>query len=192
MIRSSIKLVKLILKKELPILQLNSSNLQFPKCAGSEASVDLARAYFSQRNYKVAAEEFRKVPRGMLSADDCYKMGICEEKNGNPMSAVEFFEIAAEKFGASTATNALLSREKLGRAKLKSESFSSALEQFQFIINADQKALTVPDIYLLLSEAQSGAGQKNNAISTLEKAIKLNEKNIEAYARLADLYQESG
>ena len=186
------KIGKAYLEKGVADSAVKFLKLAVSKGAGSEASVDLARAYFSQRNYKVAAEEFRKVPRGMLSADDCYKMGICEEKNGNPMSAVEFFEIAAEKFGASTATNALLSREKLGRAKLKSESFSSALEQFQFIINADQKALTVPDIYLLLSEAQSGAGQKNNAISTLEKAIKLNEKNIEAYARLADLYQKSG
>jgi tetratricopeptide (TPR) repeat protein len=158
----------------------------------SEASVDLARAYFNQRNFKLAAEEFRKVPKGMLSAEDCYQMGICEEKNGDQAASVEFFEVAVNKFGASTATNALLSREKLGRARLKSESFNSALEQFQFIMKADQKALTVPDIYMLLSDAQLGAGQKDNAISTLEKAISLNEKNIEAYARLADLYQKSG
>ncbi len=158
----------------------------------SEASIDLARAYFGQKNYKLAAEEFKKVSAELLSADDFYKMGICGEKNGDTRTMVESFEAAVENFGASTQTNALLSREKLGRIRLKAESFSSALEQFQFVVKADQKALTVPEIYLLIAEAQMGAGQKDNAISSLEKAIALNSKNIEAYARLADLYQKNG
>lgn len=185
------KIGKAYLEKGIADSAVNFLKLAASTNGNSETSIDLARAYFSQRNYKLAAEEFRKVSKGMLSADDCYRMGICEEKNGDPTAAVEFFGVAVEKFGASTGTNALLSRERLGRARLKSESFSSALEQFQFIIKADQKALTVPDIFILLSEAQLGAGQKTNAINTLEKAINLNKKNIEAYARLADLYQKS-
>ncbi len=183
---------KAYLEKGVADSAVNYLKLAVSAGGSSEASIDLARAYFSQRNFKLAAEEFRKVPRGMLSAEDCYRMGISEEKNGDQKTAVEFFEVAVEKFGASSGTNALLSREKLGRARLKSESFSSALEQFQFIAKADQKALTVPDIFLLFSEAQWGAGQKTNAINTLEKAISLNEKSIEAYARLADLYQKNG
>lgn len=186
------KIGKAYLEKGVADSAVNYLKLAGSTGANTEVSLDLARAYFSQRNYKLAAEEFRKVPKRILSADDCYRMGICEEKNGDQTASADFFESAVEKFGASTGTNALLSREKLGRARLKSESFSSALEQFQFIMKADQKALTVPDIYILLSEAQLGAGQKNNAISTLENAINLNEKNIEAYARLADLYQKSG
>lgn len=158
----------------------------------SDASLDLARAYYAQKNYKLAADEYKKVSVETLSAEDCYKLGICHEKNGELRAAQDAFEAAVKKFGASTQTSALLARDKLGRAKLEADDFYSALEQFQFITDVDQKALTVPQIYLLLSEAQLGTEEKNDAIKSLEKAISLNGKNVEAYVRLADLYQKSG
>ena len=79
------------------------------------------------------------------------------------------------KFGSSSKQCSFVQR-KLGRAKSKWNPLA-ALEQFQFIMKADQKALTVPDIYHFF-QAQLGAGQKSNAISTLESAIKLNEKTL--------------
>lgn len=157
-----------------------------------DAVIDLAKAYFEQKNYKSAAEEYQKVSPSMLTAEDFFRLGISCEKSNNASGALDAFELAVQKFGSSTQTNALLAREKLGRGKLKANQFNAALEQFLFISNADQKSLTVPEVYLLLAEAQIGADQKSAAIASLEKAISLNSKNVEAYARLAELYQKSG
>ena len=106
--------------------------------------------------------------------------------------AMESFEAAAVKFGSSKSNNAILAREKVGRGKLRDKKFDDALEQFQFIVEADQKGAVVPEVYFLLAEAYQGLDNKPKAISSLEKAISLNSRNIEAYARLADLYQRNG
>lgn len=190
--KTSYKIGKAYLEMEVPDSALKYLKQAVSMGGASDASVDLARAYFGQKNYKLAAEEYQKVPDGMMSAEDLYRMGLSREKNVDNSGALESFEKAVDKFGSSTQTDALMAREKLGRAKLKGNEFSSAVEQFQFIAKADQKGLTVPGVYLLLAEAQQGAGQKDNAISNLEKAIALNSKNVEAYARLADLYQKNG
>lgn len=173
------------------------SSLKYLKLASSmggssDASIDLAKAYFGQKNYKLAADEYQKVSSVTLSAEDLYRLGFSLEKTGDASKALEVFGASILKFGPSVGTNALLSREKVGRGKLKANAFNDALEQFQFIIQADPKGLTVPEIYLLLADAQQGTGNTENAISTLEKAISLNSKNVEAYARLADLYQKNG
>ena len=158
----------------------------------ADASLDLARAYYGQKNYKSAATEYGKVKKSDLEAADCYKMGVSLEKNQNSSGALEYYELAIGKYGASKGTEAILSREKVGRAKLKDGKFDAALEHLQVIEAADPKGVTVPEVYFLLAEAYQGVDNKNKAISCLEKAISLNSRNVEAYARLADLYQKNG
>jgi len=159
---------------------------------GSEGvALDLARAYFGQKNYKAAEATYDKVSQSQLEASDYYKIAVSKEKNGS--SGIESaYQAAVQSFGSSTGKDALLAREKLGRFQLRGNYFAEALENFQFIVKADEKGSIVPDIYFLLADAQAGTGDAQKAISSLERAIALNSRNVEAYARLADLYQKNG
>jgi tetratricopeptide (TPR) repeat protein len=158
----------------------------------TDVSLELARAYYGQKNYKSAAAEYDKVAGADMTAKDFYKMGVSIEKNGDKAAALNSFKSAVIRFGSSTDNEALLARERVARAKLSERDFKGAVEDLQFIVRADSKGTVVPEIYFLLAEAYQGLGDKNKAISSLEKAISLNSRNIEAYARLADLYQNNG
>ena len=63
---------------------------------------------------------------------------------------------------------------------------------YEFIAEADPKAVVVPDIYFLLADAYQATGNTPRAIASLEKSLTVKSKNVEAYARLADLYQKKG
>ncbi|NLG17770.1 MAG: tetratricopeptide repeat protein [Fibrobacter sp.] len=162
------------------------------KGTSSDVSIALARAYYGQKNYKSAAVEYDKVAGSEMTAQDFYKFGVSLEKNGENAAALNQFKSAVTRFGSSKDNDALMAREKVGRARLTDRNFSSAIDDFQFIVDADPKGAVVPEIYFLLAETYQGLDNKNKAITSLEKAISLNSRNIEAYARLADLYQKNG
>lgn len=161
------------------------------KGGSAGVALDLARAYFGQKNYKAAEATYDKVSQSQLEASDYYKIAVSKEKNGS--SGVEkAYEAAVQSFGSSTSNDALVSREKAGRSQLKNNNYKGALENFQFIVKADEKGTVVHDIYFLLADALQGEGEMQKAIASLERAIALNSRNVEAYARLADLYQKNG
>jgi tetratricopeptide (TPR) repeat protein len=158
-----------------------------------EANLDLARAYYKKEKFLAAATEFEKIAaKTDLSAMDQYMRALSHEKTNNADGALKAYQAAIEKFGPSRETEAVSSRLKVGTALLEKKNFEGALPQFQFIVSTDPEGRIVPNIYFLLSDAYLGVNNQPKAIVSLEKALALDSKNIEAYARLADLYEKNG
>ncbi|MBN1575136.1 MAG: tetratricopeptide repeat protein [Chitinispirillaceae bacterium] len=153
----------------------------------------LARAFFTRKNYSESAGAYRVVPADSLTAKDLYQYGFALEKTQGISAAASYYMRAVDRFGQSSVVpEALLAREKVVRANLLQKAYREALGQLQPIVAADPKGMTVPEGYFLLAEAYQGLKDTKNAISSLEKAIEVNSRNVEAYARLADLYQGGG
>ena len=158
-----------------------------------DANLDLARAYFKKDKFLAAATEYEKISGKIdLTAMDNYNRAVSHEKTGNPDLAFKAYLAAAEKFGSSQELEALTSHLKAGTGLMDKKNFDAALPHFQFIANADPEARTINNIYFLLADAFMGANNPTKAIASLEKALTLDSKNIEAYARLADLYEKNG
>ena len=159
----------------------------------NEASLSLARAYYKKEKFLAAATEFEKIASKLdLSAMDQYTRALSHEKSSDADGALKAYLAAIDKFGSSKEPEAVSSRFKAGSALLDKKLFDQALPQFQFIAGADPEAKVVPNIYFLLSDAYIGVGNQQRAIANLERALAIDGKNVEAYARLADLYEKTG
>jgi len=158
-----------------------------------EANLDLARTYFKKEKFLAAATEYEKICSKIeLTAMDQYNRAISHEKTNNTELAFKAYLAAAEKFGTSKELEALNSQVKAGTGLLERKNYEAALTHFQIIANADPDASTINNIYFLLADAYMGTDNQPKAISSLEKALSIDNKNIEAYARLADLYEKTG
>lgn len=160
--------------------------------APAVAGLELARAYYDQGNLPAAAVQYLKLPASQMTAMDFYHAAVAGEKSNNPQMAQTAYEKAVSLFGTDKSREALLAREKNGRALLAKKNYTAAAALFEFTADADPKAAVVPDIYFLIADAYQGLNNGQRTIASLEKAIALNNKNVEAYARLADLYQKNG
>ncbi|MBN1306618.1 MAG: tetratricopeptide repeat protein [Chitinispirillaceae bacterium] len=166
---------------------------QARRVSGLPINLMLGRAYFTRKNYAESAVAYRGVPVDSLTARDLYRYGFALEKTQGIAAAADYYLKAVDRFGrSSTVREALLAREKVARANLSKKVYRGALEQLQPIVAADPKGTTVAEGYFLMAEAYQGLKDTKNAIASLEKAISVNSRNVEAYARLADLYQSGG
>lgn len=157
-----------------------------------EAVKYLACAFFYKKEYGKALNEYSKVSPDMLTAQDYYRIAVSKDYTADNENAIMAYQTAVTEFGAETSKEALWARAKTGDFFLSKGNYQKALEQFGFIVNADQQGKVVPQGCFKLAEAYQGLGDNKKAISTLQKAISLDKKNFEAYARLADLYQKNG
>jgi len=158
-----------------------------------DAELDLSRSYYKREKFLAAASEFEKIgSRYEMTAMDQYMRAVANEKTNNIDNAVKAYSLAIDKFGGSTAPEALTSRLKIGNANMTRKNYDAALAQFQFIANADPQGRFVDNINFLLADAYDGAGYGTKAISCLEKALAAKPNNVEATARLADLYEKNG
>ena len=155
------------------------------------AGLELARAYYGQGNFSAAGQQYLKSAEGM-TAMDYYKAALSLEKSNSPAAAQSSYEKAVSLFGADRSTEALLARDKVAHAFMERKAYNVALGHFAFIADADPKGAVVPDIYFSLADAYQALDNGPQAITSLEKAISLNKRNVEAYARLADLYAKNG
>ena len=162
---------------------------QDSKVSKSATSLELARLYFQQGKFKDAADNFAKADKSSLDAGDLYQHAVSMEKSGeNENTYMRGYSLAIAKFGKSTTSEALEAREKYGRWCLKKKNYSEALSNLQIIYNADPKGKTVKDIPFLLADALIGTGSKERAVPYLEAVIARDAQNVEAYARLSELY----
>jgi tetratricopeptide (TPR) repeat protein len=155
-----------------------------------EANIELARIYYKQQKYDAASDEFEKAAvKSAGEAADYYQWALSLEKtNANPDKTANAYRLAADKFGTSKSKEALQSRLKVGQRELDKRNFQGALAQFQTIAAADSSGSVLP----LLAAAYEGTGNTAKAISCLEKDIRLNASDVEAYAHLGDLYTKEG
>ncbi len=158
-----------------------------------QAGLDLARAYYGMGKYLAAAAEYERIESKIsFEAKDYFNQAGAFEQTGKEDKAIEAYRNAVRKSGGSKEKEALLARLKVGKHDLANKKYNAALTHFEFIASADPKARMVPKIYFLLADAYIGDNRNSKAITSLEKAIDLDKSNIEAYARLADLYEKSG
>jgi len=158
-----------------------------------EVVIELARLYYDGGDYRLAVQNFEKANKSMLTAEDLYAWAVSLENNkADSKAVVDAYDAAVRKFGSSTIPAALTAREKLGRAYLARKSFRDAETALSPLNRADPDGKIVSDIALLMAQTNEGLGNPNAAISFYEKAISKDKNNVEAYARLADLYAKSG
>ena len=156
------------------------------------ADLNLARAYFKKDKFLAAASEYEKINSKVdLTAMDNYNRAISNEKISNPDLAFKAYVAAAEKFGVSKEPEALKSHVKAGMGFHERKNDSAAIAHFQIVVDADPEAATISNIYSLLADSYVGAGNPDQAIAILEKAIALDNRNVEICARLADLYKKN-
>jgi len=158
-----------------------------------EARLRLARTYFQRDQFNEAAAEYSKVATKIpFEAQDYFSLGFSLEKTGKNNEAIGAFRSAIGRYGSSKSKEAMTAYYKVGVADLEAKRYSEALSAFKYLEQADPKAVYVKDLYFLLADAYMGARNSSEAMLSLEKAIRLDASNIEAYARLADLYEKNG
>lgn len=157
-----------------------------------DAQLDLARTYFKQGDFSNASSAYDKAfGKTKGKPIDHYNNAVAKEKTGNEAGALKSYADAVKQYGASKDKEALTARLIVARNELSQKRYQSALGHFKFILGADPKRQIAPDIYFLLSSSYEGLKQMKSAISYLEKALAIDSKNVEAYARLADLYKRN-
>jgi len=158
----------------------------------SESSRFLARARFRQRRWADAITEYSRVTANQMEALDHFNLGFAREQTKDEAGALRSYQAAVTAFGNDRSREALTARAFVARDQLSKKQAAAALNHLNFIAAADERGAIVQDVYFLLADAHVEAKNNNAAISSLEKAIAVNSKNIEAYARLAELYERIG
>lgn len=157
-----------------------------------DAGLQLARANFKLKKYSEASAEYARIQaKAKLEDEDFYNLAQCYENLGKKSEAISAYRKAITKFGSNKSKKAITARYKVGVVDLEKKKYSNALTQFKFIASADPKASQIKDVFFLLADANMGLKKTSAAIGNLEKAVALDKSNIEAYARLADLYTKS-
>ncbi len=157
----------------------------------SEAALLSAHAHLSLGDFKAAAENFEKVDESMMTASDHYHWAVAKKRIGDAGGAEAAYRTAVSSFGQDTSKKALLAREKVGLADFQNKEHDAALAHFTFIVQADKDGAVVPAIYFHLADVSQAMGNSVDAIWFLVDAIERDDRNIEAYARLADLYEKN-
>lgn len=159
------------------------------KSAQPEATIELARIYVKKEKHEDAVEEFGKADQAKLTGRDLYDYAVSIEKiKGNKDKMVELLEASIKKSGASSGNEVLSSKEKIGRYRLEQKRYQDALDMLEDVRKSKGDAKVDPEILFLIAEAYDGLRQRQKAIPMLEATIARDKKNVEAYARLADLY----
>jgi len=158
----------------------------------SEASRYIARAQYGLKKYGETAAAYSSVDSKIMSAIDYYMLGFSCEKMSNASGALAAYQAAVPLFKEDKSKEALLARAYVARAHVGKKEASAAMPHLLFIAKNDDKAATVNDLYLMLADTYIETKDNAKAISSLEKAIAVNSKNVEAYMHLAELYEKNG
>jgi len=158
-----------------------------------EALVELARLHYAAKNFKAAAENFEKANRNALNADDLFAWAVSlEETKADAKRVIDTYAAALARFGNSTSPSALTAREKVGRDHIAKKAWRPAETTLAPLLAADPEGKIVKDILFLMAQVHEGQNNIRQATELLERAIARDKNNVEAYARLGDLYARSG
>ncbi|MDR0306106.1 MAG: tetratricopeptide repeat protein [Chitinispirillales bacterium] len=179
--------------------QIDSAIVYFNRAASdrskpkAEALLEVAQLYYANKDFKNASENFEKANRNSLTGDDLFAWAVSLENiKADSKRIIDAYDAALKKYGSSTSPNALSAREKIGRDHLEKKSWKNAETVLTPLFNADRDGKVVPDILFLMAQVYEGLGNSSQTISFLERAIAKDKNNVEAYARLGDLYAKAG
>lgn len=157
------------------------------------SGIMLARAFSVRKKYGECIDAYRSIPEDSLAPKDFYLYGYAVEKTAGADASRKYYERAVRGFDPSDKTaEALMAKYKTARAFVDDKSYGDAVALLKDLIAVDPDGKVVTGACFLVSEAYRGLGDTKNAIASLENAIAVNNRDIEAYARLADLYQGTG
>ena len=154
-----------------------------------EVLIELGRMHHAAGNHRDAAANFEKANKAQLNGDDYFMWGVSLENNKADAKAIlDAFAEAVKRYGNATSPNALTAREKVGRAHIARKAWRDADAVLAPLHRADPDGKVVPDILLLMAQINEGLNNNPAAITMLERAIARDNRNVEAYARLSELY----
>jgi|WetSurMetagenome_2_1015567.scaffolds.fasta_scaffold00119_1 tetratricopeptide (TPR) repeat protein len=164
------------------------------KATSLEASYELAKVYYAAQKFGEAAEEFEaSSAKGQFSALDYYMWAISLSKANAPAEKIAtVYQSFLEKVGPSKAKEVLDAHRVVGAFYLEKKNYEAALAHFEAIYAVDSTGKIVPGINLSLATCYEGLDAAKKAIVYLEKELSENGNNVEAYAKLGDLYAKSG
>ncbi|HMD69565.1 MAG TPA: tetratricopeptide repeat protein, partial [Chitinivibrionales bacterium] len=159
-----------------------------------DASYELAKIYYTTQKFGDAAEEFEaSSSKGQFSAQDYYMWAVSLSKASAPAEKIaKVYEDFLEKIGASKGKEALEAHRVVGAFQLEKKNYQGALVHFEAIYAADSTGRVVPDINYSLALCYEGLDAAKKAMFHLEKELATNANNVEAYAKLGELYTRTG
>lgn len=154
-----------------------------------EAFLELGRIYFQQEKFKECAEEYQQVDSKMLNGQDFFQWAVSLEKAGQDKAKVaQAYRSAIGKYGNAATKESIIAKEKVGRYDIERKDYKAALVDLEDLRKTVGDAKVSPEILFLIAEAYDGLKQGSQAIPILEMVVARDKENVEAYARLADLY----
>ncbi len=157
-----------------------------------EYHAELGRVYFDKKDYSNSLNSFSKAFLNELSMKDLYCYAVSKESQQGLSDAIDLYKLVVNNKDKNSTVEVLRSYEKIARNEISNKRYESALNNLSVISENDSKATIVTDLYLLVADVYSANNDLKRAISSLENAITLNKRNVEAYAKLAELYERSG
>jgi tetratricopeptide (TPR) repeat protein len=164
------------------------------KPSSVEASYELAKIYYTTQKFGEAAEEFdASSSDNKFGAQEYYMWAVSLAKASAPAEKIaKVYQSFLDKVGSSKSKEALEAHRVVGTQLLEKKDYQGALAHFQAIYAADSTGKIVPDINFSLAMCYEGLDLSKKAIPHLEKELAVNANNVEAYAKLGDLYTKSG
>jgi tetratricopeptide (TPR) repeat protein len=159
-----------------------------------EASYELAKIYYTGQKYAEAAEEFEAASaRSQFGAQESYMWAVSLSKSNAAADKIaKVYQSFLDKVGTSRAKEALEAHRVVGMFELEKKNYQAAIGHFEAIYAADSMGKIVPDINFSLAVCYEGLEVPKKAVFHLERELVVNGTNVEAYARLGDLYTKSG
>jgi tetratricopeptide (TPR) repeat protein len=159
-----------------------------------DASFELARIYYTTQKYAEAAEEFEaSSSRSQFGAQEYYMWATSLSKsNADAEKIAKVYQYFLDKVGASRAKEALEAHRVVGAYQLEKKNYQAAVGHFEAIYAVDSTGKIVPDINLSLARCYEGLDVMKKAMFHLEKELEVNSTNVEAYARLGEIYTKAG
>ncbi len=159
-----------------------------------EASYELAKIYYTLQKFGEAADEFEAASaNSKFSAQEYYMWAVSLTKsNASPDKLTKVYQYFLDKAGTSKSKEVLEAHRVVGAQLLEKKDYEGALAHFAAIHSEDSTGRIVADINLSLSVCYEGLNESKKAMYYLEKELAVNPGDVEAYAKLGDLYTKSG
>jgi len=160
------------------------------KSGNPEAGLELGRIYYQKQQYGDVVETFGGVDQGTLSGQDLFNYATSIEKSGGSKDQmIKVYEAAIQKAGTGYVKEVLVAKEAIGRYSIEKKQYQKAVDALEYVRSkSGGDAKVNQEVLFLIAEAYDGMKNRASAIPLLEAVIARNSKNVEAYARLADLY----
>ncbi|HUI91430.1 MAG TPA: tetratricopeptide repeat protein [Chitinivibrionales bacterium] len=204
----AVELLKMVYAKQPdPVLALKIGEVSPPESAvvylklakekkptSVDASFDLAKIYYNEQKFGEAAAEFEEASsKPQFGAQEYYMWATALSKsNADPEKIAKAYQLFLDKVGPSKAKEVLDAHKVVGTYQLDKKNYQAAVVHFEAIDAIDSTGKIVPGINVLLARCYEGLDVPKKAMVYLERELEVNSTDVEAYARLGEMYTKAG